>query len=64
MLLPNKLDAEVVDHKCERDGAPVMFPKARCVGTFVVSMWCKLLAKEFVGQYAGLWETPYCSLKV
>ena len=37
-----------------------MFPQARGVRTFILSVREKALAQEFVGQNTRLWEAPNC----
>jgi hypothetical protein len=36
-----------------------MFPEARCVGLFKVSMACQTEFEEFIGKDAGLWEAVH-----
>ncbi len=38
VLLPNVLDAKVVDTESERERPPVMFPKAQCDVALMVAM--------------------------
>ena len=45
----NGLDANVVYHKAEGDGAPSMSPETRSVLTVIVSKMVKSLCTEFVG---------------
>jgi len=51
---------KIIHYEGEGDGAPFVSPQSLCVGAFIVSMWCKPFAKEFVGKYPCLGETPYC----
>jgi hypothetical protein len=52
----NIFDAKVILLQVEPDGPCSVFPEARCVGLFKVSMACQPKFDKFVGKDAGLWE--------
>jgi hypothetical protein len=53
VFITNVFDAEVIHTQGELDGSCNVFPEARHVGLFEVSMACKTEFKELVGKDAG-----------
>jgi hypothetical protein len=62
MLLPNILDAKVVDTESEQERPPVMFPKAQCDVALMVAMLVEAFFREILCKDAHLRETIHALL--
>jgi hypothetical protein len=62
MLLPNALDAKVVDTENEQERPPVMFPKAWCDIALMVVVLDEVLFEEILCKDACLRETVHAIL--
>ncbi len=56
VLLPNVLDAKVINTESEQERPPVMFPKARCDIALMVAMLVEAFFKEILCEDACLQE--------
>jgi hypothetical protein len=54
--------AEIVNNKCEGDGACRVLPEAGCLLAFEISVGGKEFLEELVGQDAGLGKSPHGTL--
>ncbi len=62
MLLPNVLDAKVIDTESEQERPPVMFPKAQCDVALLVAMLVELFFEKILCMDAQLQETIHALL--
>ncbi len=59
MFVTNIFDAKVVHAKVEPDELRSMFPEARHVGLFKISVACQTELEKIIGKDAGLWEAVH-----
>ena len=57
MFFSDVFNAKVVDYQGEADGAGDVFPQARSVGYFIVSMWGESFLEEGIGYGASAGES-------
>jgi hypothetical protein len=62
MLLPDILDAKVIDTESEQERPPVMFPKARCDVALMVAVLVEVFFREILCKDARLRETVHALL--
>ncbi len=62
VLLPNVLDAKVVDTESEQERPPAMFPKAQCDVALMAAMLVEAFFKEILYKDACLQETVHSLL--